>query len=992
MGSVRDWANRLLLTHAPTRKNFDSAPKPIDVMFADMYRTTGTSVGRLEALSVPAVQRGRNMLCSIATLPLVQLNQRNEVQDNPLFRQIDPDVPNVVTLAQTIEDLVMEATSYWLVTARDFDGFPMTARHLDHASVTFRRTATGLPAPLPSGEDPRGAVPYVDGVASSWSELIRFDSPNPGVLKHDGRVVRRAIALDKAAAMYADDPRPLDYFTPGEGAEPLTEPEELSFLAKWKAARKARATAFIPTSVKYNSVDSPSPQELQLVELQRQVWLELANAFGLDPEDLGVSTTSRTYTNAIDRRRDRINDVYAPYMRAITDRLSMGDVTRRGHRVQFDLNDYLKSNPTEQASVDKAYLDMGVIGVEEIRAARGLPPGAPQKAPAPSVDNAAQAHANARVTFSGTVVHFDADLRTEFAVDTEARTITGILMPYNAYGSKYGMKFRFSKGALKWSDPKRVKLLRDHDPASAVGYAKTLKDTPQGLIATFKVANGPAGDEALQLALDGVLDGLSAGTEFDTATDVVPDPKDRSAWLVTNAALREGSLTALPAFDDARLTQVNASLMEGTNMEECSTCGQRHAPGVACTAPQPVPAPIPVTFTADQVQAMLASLQQPAPAPAPAAQPEGPTVVDPSRSTAVTFVREALPYRFQRRGVFASFQQGDHVFSADLHEMGLANDNYGTGTDAGKRVMGLLNAAFTRHDFVVTTDIDELNPAIQRPDLFVDQQDYRYPIYSSIDRGAPPNGVNPFTFPKFSSSSNLVADHVEGTEPGAGTYVTTSQTITPTPVSGKVRLTREVWDMGGNPAVSTLIFNQMVRGYREGLESAAATFLNTLTAATDINLGVAVSDAAFTAAWEAAVAGLQFARGYDFSTFVVDQSTYLKAVGARDTTGKPYYPQITPTNANGQSEPRFARVNMAGVLALPSWALPSTPGSPNNSWLYDTAVVWGFSTPPQRLEFPGSGAANIYTPVAGIDLAIWGYKAFANTDIAGVRQVIYDTV
>jgi hypothetical protein len=327
------------------------------------------------------------------------------------------------------------------------------------------------------------------------------------------------------------------------------------------------------------------------------------------------------------------------------------------------------------------------------------------------------------------------------------------------------------------------------------------------------------------------------------------------------------------------------------------------------------------------------------------------------------------------------------VFSQDLLDMSRASDQYGNQTDAGRRVMAML-----RHAFVVTGDVDDVNAPVVRPDLYVDQRDFRYPIFGSIDRGAPPNGVQPFLFPKFSSSSGLVADHVEGTEPAAGTFVTTSQTITPTAVSGKARITREVWDMGGNPAVSTLIFNQMVRGYREGLESAAATFLNTLTAATDINLGVAATDAAFTLAWENAVAALQFVRGYDFSTFVVEQVTYLKAAGARDTTGRPYYPQITPTNANGQAEPRFSQLNMAGVLANPSWALPSTPGSPNNSWLYDPEVVWGWSTPPERLEFPGSGAANTYTPVAGVDLAIWGYKAFANTDIGGVRQVIYDSV
>jgi hypothetical protein len=223
----------------------------------------------------------------------------------------------------------------------------------------------------------------------------------------------------------------------------------------------------------------------------------------------------------------------------------------------------------------------------------------------------------------------------------------------------------------------------------------------------------------------------------------------------------------------------------------------------------------------------------------------------------------------------------------------------------------------------------------------------------------------------------------------------TSQTVTPTALSGKASITREVWDMGGNPAVSTLIFNQMLRGWREGLESAAATFLNTLTAATDIALGVAVVDAALASAWDQALAGLQFVRGYDFEFFAVEQVLYKAFVDANDTTGRVLYPIINPTNSNGRADARFRQLDLSGVIGSPAWALPSTPGSVNNSWLFDPSVVWGWASTPQRLEFPGSGGAAAgveYKPVAHVDLAIWGYKAFANTDIAGVRQVTYDSV
>ena len=44
---------------------------------------------------------------------------------SPLLEQIDPDVPNVVTLAQTIEDLLFDGVSWWMVTRVGADRYPL---------------------------------------------------------------------------------------------------------------------------------------------------------------------------------------------------------------------------------------------------------------------------------------------------------------------------------------------------------------------------------------------------------------------------------------------------------------------------------------------------------------------------------------------------------------------------------------------------------------------------------------------------------------------------------------------------------------------------------------------------------------------------------------------------------------------------------------------------------------------------------------------------
>lgn len=959
----------------PTAAFAESAYRPVDRMILEMAgQGAAPAVGRAEALSVPAVQRGRNLLCSIATLPLVQRKPDRQVETNPLFQQFDPDVPNVVHLSQTLEDLVFDGIAWWRVTGFGWDGYPTSVRRLDPATVSLQPPAGRSPAPLPSGQDPRGAVVYVDGRPVPASEMIRFDSPNPAVLKVGGRAIRRAILLDKAASTYADDPQPAAYFTPAEGADPADDDDVRDMLADWKRARKQRSTAYVPAALKYNGVPQPSPRDLQLVELQKQAGLEIANAFGVDPEDLGISTTSRTYANNVDRRRDRVNDVLAPFMRALTDRLSMGDVTKRGYTVEFRLDDYLKSNPTERWATYTAAKNLGAITVEEIREAEGwaaLPPGAAEPEPAPEpAEQPEQVDASARPSLTldkPSGVTFDAEL-VEFSVDASARVIEGLALPYGKTASKFGQAFRFERGSLQWKDPSRVKLLRDHDYTQAIGRAVSLTDTPAGLKVKFKVARGEDGDRALALAEDGVLDGMSVGVDFELSADTTPDPKSKGTVLVRRADLREVSLTAVPAFDDARVSKVAASRTEGDTMSDATT--EPQAPAAPADAPAQ-------TFNMDDLAEKVAAKLK-------AAEPEQRQVVNPTRLTAS--VSESLPYRFDRGGNFVATE---HNFSTDLHSMALSNDQDGTRTDAGKRVMGLLQATFA----TTSGDVNELNPTINRPDMYVDERQYPTPLWNFVNKGSLPNGVQPFMFPKFASSANLVGDHTEGQEPDAGSFTTTSQTVTPSALSGKASIPREVWDMGGNPAVSTLIFTQMVRAYRRGLETATATFLGTLTAATDIPLGVGPTavDEVLAAAWDAALADLQFVQDYDFSAFAIEKNLYKAFVAARDGSGRVLYPIVAPQNANGTAQTRFRTLDLGGVTGVPAQALPATAGSLNSSWLFDPTTVHGWATAPQRLEFPGTDASGGYAPVAMIDLAIWGYKAFANSDLGGVRQVTYDT-
>jgi len=334
----------------------------------------GQAIDRAAALGVPAVLRGRNLICGdISTLPLQLIDADNNVQDHPLFRQIDANTANVVMLAQTVEDLLFEAKAWWRVTERTADGYPAKAARYAPGDVSLQPPDDYRKGYLPSGLPTEGVV-WMEGKPVPFRDVIRFDSPNPGFLVAGERAIRRALALDEAADLYAANPRRRGFFTTEGGAPDPDETEIDEFLDDWQQGARERLDGWAPGGVKYVNAQDPTPAELQILAQQQRADLTIANALGIDPEDLGISTTSRTYQNATDRRQDRVNDVLSPYMRAVTDRLSMPDVTKRGYTARFWLDDYLKADPKTRAEVQQMYRDMEVIDAQDIQQSEGLPP------------------------------------------------------------------------------------------------------------------------------------------------------------------------------------------------------------------------------------------------------------------------------------------------------------------------------------------------------------------------------------------------------------------------------------------------------------------------------------------------------------------------------------------------------------------------------------------------------------------------------------------
>jgi hypothetical protein len=92
-----------------------------------------------------------------------------------------------------------------------------------------------------------------------------------------------------------------------------------------------------------------------------------------------------------------------------------------------------------------------------------------------------------------------------------------------------------------------------HDSTKPVGRATYSSDDESGVYASFKISSSTRGQDALVLAQENLVSGLSVGV------DVSASKQMKGYLLVTAAVLKEVSLVESAAFDSAAVTDIAAA-------------------------------------------------------------------------------------------------------------------------------------------------------------------------------------------------------------------------------------------------------------------------------------------------------------------------------------------------------------------------------------------------------------------------------------------------
>ena len=451
------------------------------------------------------------------------------------------------------------------------------------------------------------------------------------------------------------------------------------------------------------------------------------------------------------------------------------------------------------------------------------------------------------LTFSGVVQAVDAG---------ERRVIAGKIAPYDGeIGYTSAGKVMFSKGSITAANPDKIKLLMSHDSGQPVGRMISIQSAEDGLYASFKISSSTRGNDAILLAQEQLMDGLSVGVEVTAS-----EPK-KGYLLVTAATLREVSLVEAAAFPSAAVQKISASDSE-TEQENQPT--QTESEAAVTTAPE--------TTTEDSTEA------------AP--------VVEAARS----IIRSnPLDSQRVRTPIVNMGAYTEHKIKAALGDED--SKLYVTAADSFTN-----NPAFNPTQYLTE---------------FVTNTRFGTPTIDACSQGVLPDSGMTISVPSLVTSvaggtgvAPVVTVEAEGGAVQNTDMETAYLTGTVSKYSGMNTLSIELLSRAGYPGFYEELTQQLQNAYLTAIDTAANV---ALMAAGTFGTATTGDSAGIIAYSSEAAAFIYKSTGYFAQNYIGNPAQYQALLGAVDTTGRPIYNAIQPMNAAGQVAPSSIRGNVLGL-------------------------------------------------------------------------------
>jgi hypothetical protein len=467
------------------------------------------------------------------------------------------------------------------------------------------------------------------------------------------------------------------------------------------------------------------------------------------------------------------------------------------------------------------------------------------------------------------------------AADGERRIISGKIAPYNEVGYTSAGPVVFERGSIAISDAAKIKLLMQHDSTKPVGRAMNFSDSTDGIYGTFKISSSSRGQDALVLAQENLVSGLSVGVDV-TASKPMGD-----YLLVTAAVLKEVSLVESAAFDSAAVTDIAAAraALEATmsNSNSMKTITTNTTINTVTTEVE--------TETETESEAAVTT----APMDTPDVPAEKATEAAPVEAARPIIRPSVLDSQTVRTPIISMAKYTEHKIKAALGNQDsilyvtAADDSFST------------NPAF--------------NPT-QYLSEFPTNTRFGTPAIDACSRGVLPASGMTINVPSLVTSaggqSGVAPEVTVEAEAGAVQntgMVTEYLSGTVSKYSGMNTISIELLERS-DPNFYAELTNQLQNAY---LKTIDTTVLAALITAGQQGATQAATSAGIIGYAADAAQKVYTATGYFASNYIANPSQWQLLLGATDSTGRPIYSASQPMNAGGLTQPGSIRGNVLGL-------------------------------------------------------------------------------
>ena len=453
------------------------------------------------------------------------------------------------------------------------------------------------------------------------------------------------------------------------------------------------------------------------------------------------------------------------------------------------------------------------------------------------------------------MIRFNANpdlITAEAGDDTRPARIAGIAVPWDTVATvSDGTEVKFSRGAFD-TGQKPAKLLENHDMTQLRGIVDTLADGDDGLEFEATLADTRASRDAVALLKAGAYDSVSVGAQPITFTT---DPA--GVMTVTEAALVELSLVAVPAYREAVITEIAATVPDpGDEQQDPET--QNEEPEEMTDAEKAEPIAAEATTPTNPI--MYAT-----------ARPELPTAVE--------YIAAMV-----KGG--ASFERMRAAVQAAAPEIGLADT-------PGILPEPIIGPVY--NNFIGTR-----------------------PVVDAIGSRAMPGGGKIFIRPEVTTHTSIAEQAAEFDTLQSGTLVVTDNQVTKKTFGGYVQISEQDLDWT-DPAILSIVLDDLGRVYANQTDNFAADQLVATASVTKAfaDFGTVDQPEAWVAAVYYAAKTILTGSNGNLPTHMFIAPDVFEMIGKlTDDSDRPLFPMVGPMNAYGTMSPGSTDVVAFGLRVV----------------------------------------------------------------------------